>query len=169
MKQSNTEERAYFWLGNGRNGKGTITELLKLVLGKYFGELKMTNYFEKDQGKDAPNQNLFDNRNSRVMNSSEIDDNGENSLRFRSDFFKMMSGGDAIQARALGKSEIAEFQAGKILIQTNKMPSFTVMDNALRGKNYSHRVSIQFYRRLGKNRRRPNQIQEKRYYFKTAI
>ena len=44
----------------------------------------------------------------------------------------MMSGGDAIQARALGKSEIAESQAGKILIQTNKTPSFTIIDAGLR-------------------------------------
>ena len=121
----------------------------------------MTNYFEKDQGKDAPNQNLFDNKNSRVMNSSEIDDNGENSLRFRSDFFKMMSGGDAIQARVLGKSEIAEFQAGKILIQTNKMPSFTVMDDALRGKIIVIEFPYNFTDDLAKIEEDPTKFEKK--------
>ena len=29
LKQSNPEEKAYFWLGRGRNGKGTITELIR--------------------------------------------------------------------------------------------------------------------------------------------
>lgn len=39
----------------------------------------------------------------------------------------MVSSGDTIQARALGGEEIAEFQAGETLIQTDKMPSFTIL------------------------------------------
>ena len=39
LKQNNPEEKAYFWLGKGGNGKGTITELLKGALGDYWGEL----------------------------------------------------------------------------------------------------------------------------------
>ena len=38
------------------------------------------NYTEKDQGKDAPNQNFFNDKFSRVMNSSEIDDKGKKIL-----------------------------------------------------------------------------------------
>ena len=116
----------------GGNGKGTITELLKTALGDYWGELEMTNYTEKDNGKNAPNQNLFNNKYSRVLNSTENDDNGEKTERFRADFFKKITGGDDILARALGKAETVKFNAGKVLIQTNKMPSFTVIDPALK-------------------------------------
>ena len=132
LKQNNPEEKAYFWLGKGGNGKGTITELLKAALGDYWGELEMTNYTEKDNGKNAPNQNLFNNKYSRVLNSTETDDNGEKTERFRADFFKKITGSDDILARALGKSEIVKFKAGKIIIQANKLPGFTVIDIALK-------------------------------------
>jgi phage/plasmid-associated DNA primase len=37
LKQLNDEQVAYFWLGSGRNGKGTLTHLLMCALGSYFG------------------------------------------------------------------------------------------------------------------------------------
>ena len=134
LKQSNPEEKAYFWLGRGRNGKGTITELIRNSLGKYWGELEMSNYTEKESGKNAPNQNLYDNQYSRVLNSSETDDDGDKTARFRSDFFKRITGGDYILARAVGKGDTVAYTAGKVLIQTNKMPYFAVMDAALKGR-----------------------------------
>merc|ERR1711991_318067 len=72
-----------------------------------------------------------------------------------------MSGGDAIQARALGKSEIAEFQAGKILIQTNKMPSFTIIDAGLRRRIIVIEFPYSFTDDLAKINKDPEKFKKK--------
>ena len=41
LKQENKEELAHFFLGTGRNAKGTLTTLTKNTLGNYWGELSM--------------------------------------------------------------------------------------------------------------------------------
>jgi len=134
LKQENKEEKGYFWLGRGRNGKGTISEMVKNILGKYWGELSMENYTTYAKDKDRPNQNLFNCRSARVLNSSEIADSNENNgnVKFISDVFKRMTGGDEIYARELGTKSTAYFKAGTVLIQTNKMPTFTKIDISLR-------------------------------------
>ena len=134
LKQENTEEKGYFWLGRGRNGKGTTTELLKNAIGKYWGELSMDYYTTYSKDADRPNQNLYNCRKSRVLNSSEISDaDGNNKdVKFVSSQFKSITGGDAVYARELGTKNTAYFKAGKVLIQTNKMPIFSKIDTSLR-------------------------------------
>ena len=60
LRQNNPEEKAYFWLGKGGNGKGS-SELLKAALGDYWGELEMTNYSSNSSLIRAPQlpQKLF--------------------------------------------------------------------------------------------------------------
>lgn len=134
LKQENKEELAHFWLGNGRNGKGTLAEILMKSLGNYWAELNIDNYTNYEKGKDRPNQNLFNCQNGRVLNTSEVGENMSTGLgvTFLSDNFKRYSGGDMITARELGTKRIAKFKAGKQLIQTNVMPTFSKMDNSLR-------------------------------------
>ena len=62
--------RAYFWLGAGRNGKGTLTALLKSVLGNYFGELNLAYCTTYEKSADAPNNNLFMCRHARMLSTS---------------------------------------------------------------------------------------------------
>lgn len=134
LKQENMEELAHFWLGKGRNGKGTIAELMKNVIGDYWGELNIDYYTQYEKGNDRPNQNLYNCRNSRVLNSSEIAENSSTGLglTFITDKFKKITGNDDIYARELGTKNTAYFKAGKILIQTNIMPSFPKMETSLR-------------------------------------
>ena len=65
LKQENKEEKAYFWLGKGRNGNGTTTDVLRNMLGSYWGELNMEYYINQNTGVDRPNQNLFNCRNAK--------------------------------------------------------------------------------------------------------
>jgi phage/plasmid-associated DNA primase len=134
LKQENKEELAHFWLGNGRNGKGTLAEILMKSLGNYWAELNIDNYTNYEKGKDRPNQNLFNCQKGRVLNTSEIGENINTGLgiTFLSDNFKRYSGGDMIIARELGTKRIAKFKAGKQLIQTNIMPTFSKIDNPLK-------------------------------------
>jgi len=132
--QSNAEEKAYFLLGVGRNGKGTLVKPLKNALGKYWGDLNMNYYTTYDKGADTPNQNLYNCRNSRVVSSVEVSDSNaqERAVKFVSDKFKTLSGNDTIYARELGTKNAAYFQAGKPFIQTNVMPVFTKLDTSLK-------------------------------------
>lgn len=125
--QQNKEEKAYFWLGKGRNSKGTSTALISNALGSYWGELNMEYYTTYKKRADEPNQNLFNCQYSRVLNSSEIAANDKSNIKTRiiNDVFNRITGGDIINARELGTKTVASFKAGKILIQTNDMPEFT--------------------------------------------
>jgi phage/plasmid-associated DNA primase len=55
-------------------------------------------------------------------------------VTFLSANFKGITGQDVMTPRELGTKNVAKFKAGKILIQTNKMPSFPKIDEALRGR-----------------------------------
>ena len=129
LVQNNKEEKAYFWLGKGRNGKGTMSTLLRNTLNNYWGELNTEYYTTHKHRADEPNQNLFNCRNSRVLNTSEVPiDNKTNSnskVKFINDAFNRITGNDIISARELGEKRIAKFKAGKILIQLNDMPEFS--------------------------------------------
>jgi phage/plasmid-associated DNA primase len=125
LKQENPEEKAYFWLGKGRNSKGTLTKFLMNAMGSYFGELKLGFYTNYDKGEDSPNNNLFELRCARVCNTSEV---GEDNIdpnkaqRFLTQKFKMATGGDQMTARQPHQKEQIKFVLGHILIQTNLMP-----------------------------------------------
>ena len=125
--QNNIEEKAYFWLGKGRNGKGTMSTLLRNALKNYWGELNTEYYTVAKHSVDEPNQNLYNCRNSRILNTSEIakDDKTNSSVKFINDKFNRITGNDIINARQLGVKTTASFKAGKILIQLNDMPEFS--------------------------------------------
>ena len=125
LKQENPEEKAYFWLGRGRNSKGTLTKFMMEAMGEYFGELKLGFYTNYDKGEDSPNNNLFELRYARVCNTSEV---GEDNLdpnkpqRFITQKFKMATGGDQMTARQPHQKEQIKFVMGHVLVQTNLMP-----------------------------------------------
>ncbi len=142
LKQMNAEEKADFWTGDGRNGKGTLTKLLSEMLGKYFGELNLGFYTTYEKSADAPNNNLFNLRNARLINTSEIGEDekgGNQAQKFITSQFKRITGGDKMIARQPHEKEQIEFYAGKVLIQTNKMPELVGIDQA---KNFSLRERV---------------------------
>ena len=94
---------------------------------KNWGELNTEYYTTHKHSADEPNQNLYNCRNARVLNSSEVavDDKSNSKVKFINDAFNRITGNDIINARKLGKSDVASFKAGKILIQLNDMPEFS--------------------------------------------
>ena len=146
LKQENKEEKGYFWLGKGRNGKGTTTDALRNVLGAYWGELNMEYYINQSKEVDRPNQNLYNCRNARVLNSSEVNDTDafNRQTTFLSAIFKGITGQDVLCPRELGTKKTANFVAGKVLIQTNKMPSFSKVDLPLKERIVVHEFPFTF-------------------------
>lgn len=134
LKQDNKDETAHFFLGDGRNGKGTLTTLCKNALGSYWGELSTDYYVKSSTNADAPNQNLYNCRNARVLNTSETPSIGINNkpIYFIEDNFKRITGGDAIYARELGTKTTTYFTAGKCLIQLNLMAKFQTLGTSIR-------------------------------------
>jgi phage/plasmid-associated DNA primase len=96
----------------------------------------MNYYINYSQGLDRPNQNLYSSRNARVLNLSDINETDafNRPVQFISAKFKEMQGQDISTHRELGTKNVANFKAGKILIQTNKMPSFSNINDAIRGR-----------------------------------
>ena len=107
--QSNSEEKAYFCKGEGRNGKGTLIKPFKNALGNYWGDLNINYYTTYDKGADTPNQNLYNCQNLRVISSVEVSDRDsqDKAIKFLSDKFKTISGNDFIYARELGTKNVA--------------------------------------------------------------
>ena len=125
LRQINAEEKCYFWLGKGRNGKGTLSKLLNLSLGNYYGELNIEYYTNYDKGVDSPNANLASIQNARLINTAEVGEvagQGDKAIRFLTDKFKKITGGDTITTRKLFSNEPIKFVAGNPLVQTNMMP-----------------------------------------------
>ena len=57
------EEKVYFWVGAGRNGKGTMDKLIKYALGSYYGDIQPS-YFttpEFDPARARPDVLVFKN------------------------------------------------------------------------------------------------------------
>lgn len=142
MKQMNAEEKIEFWTGDGRNGKGTLTKLLNEMLGKYFGELNIGFYTTYEKSADAPNNNLFNLRYARLINTSEVGEdakNGNEAQTFITANVKRLSGGDKLVARQPHEKEQIEFYAGKPLVQTNVMPNLPLIELE---KNFSLRERV---------------------------
>lgn len=142
LKQMNSEEKADFWTGDGRNGKGTLSKLLEQVLGKYFGELNLGFYTTYEKSADAPNNNLYNLRNARLINTSEVGEDANDASkpqRFITSQFKRITGGDKLVARQPHEKEQIEFYAGKVLIQTNLMPELVGIELP---KNFSLRERV---------------------------
>ena len=126
LVQENPEEKAFFWLGTGRNGKGAATQLLRSALGNYFSELKLEYYTKPNAGPDSPNCNLYNCRYGRVLNTSEVGEDEQHPDRpqkFLTEKIKFLTGGDLFAVRKPHKADEVKFRAGKPLIQTNMMPT----------------------------------------------
>ena len=127
LKQHNELEKAYFIIGTGRNGKGTNNGLMSNALGNYFGYLNIENYTHYKKSIDEPNQNLYDNRYSRILSTSEtsdVDSNGK-TIKFIIKSFQDLTGNDIINARELGTKNVAYFKAGIPILDVNFMIDFT--------------------------------------------
>ena len=142
LKQGNQEEKCYFWLGKGRNGKGTISTLLNSAFGNYYGDLNLSYYTEYSKGPDSPNVNLVNVQYSRIINTSEIGEdtlNPDKPVEFRTDKFKRITGTDIISTRGCYSKEETKFRAGKTIIQTNMMPTLIGIEKQ---ENYSLRERV---------------------------
>jgi phage/plasmid-associated DNA primase len=70
------------------------------------------------------------------LNSTEISDSNRfnQAVKFVRTNFKKITGRDIITAREVGTKITVEFEAGKVLIQTNIMPTFSKIDAGIKDR-----------------------------------
>jgi putative DNA primase/helicase len=118
-----------FW-GKGRNGKSSLFEILKFVLGhlayKTRSEVLLAQKFNRPSG--APDSDTIAFRGRRIVWASESDEG----RRLNVSKIKELAGGDTLNARAPYGRRNVEFQPSHLLILlTNNKPHASASEYAL--------------------------------------
>jgi P4 family phage/plasmid primase-like protien len=115
-----------FW-GSGRNGKSTVIDILRKILGKKYFVTCSENVLLKSTSTSSTSPELIRIQGARVIVLSETD----KQEKLNSKRIKGLTGGDEIVARQLFREQI-EFnpQATPIMI-TNHKPEFDINDQAM--------------------------------------
>ena len=128
LEGGNKEEKIYFWVGSGRNGKGTTDTMLRKCLGDYYANLNNNFFTIADKHSNQAHPEIVDLENSRMTMTHEP----EGTTKYLTSKFKSLSGGDPLKGRNLYESKSHEFKPTfKPIIQTNHLPQFTECDFGL--------------------------------------
>lgn len=124
----NKEELIHFWVGNGRNGKGTIDDILRETLGPYYNVLDDSFFTTTKKNQDEASPAMMALKNVRLTMTTEP----EGGTAYLSSKFKRLCGNDPIHCRSLYSNSMQTFiPTFKPVIQTNHLPQFTDVDMGL--------------------------------------
>jgi putative DNA primase/helicase len=128
IEGGNKEETGYFWVGNGRNGKGTIDGLLINTLGSYYYKLHNEFFTVAKKNAGGAEPEILSMKHKRLCMTHEP----EGSAKYLTSKFKTNTGNDPMSARAMYSDLIEQFNPShKTIIQTNHLPEFTDVDHGL--------------------------------------
>jgi P4 family phage/plasmid primase-like protien len=123
-------EELWFFTGRGRNGKGTLCNLLKVAMGDYYYEPDITIVTAIKKSSSSPTPDLVKAKGKRIFVSSEPDDEDKDS-KFRVNRLKQLRGNDLIQARDLYKGCIEFVPQFGMIFQMNEKPELSKVDDAI--------------------------------------
>lgn len=110
------EHCLFFCYGQGRNGKSTMLEVLRVLLGDYAQQADFSSFLAR-QG-DGPRNDLARMRGARLVTASEADsDKG-----FDGRMVKMLTGADTIVARRLYEEHFEFMPQHKLWLAANHKP-----------------------------------------------
>lgn len=128
LEGGNKMEKIWFWVGNGRNGKGTTDQMIRNLFGDYYTELNNNFFTIADKHSNQPHPEVVRLKNTRVSMTHEP----EGTTKYLTSKFKSLSGGDPLVARQLYQNDEERFiPTMKPIIQTNHLPQFTDCDLGL--------------------------------------
>lgn len=108
-------QHLFLFNGTGRNGKGFTTRLMKRALGNYF--YQGSNEVIKDSVKTgSATPLLYDLKNKRYVVFPEV------AGLIKNDLLKLLTGGDAVNARLLNKNPESFSLCGTFVLEFNKPP-----------------------------------------------
>jgi putative DNA primase/helicase len=120
---------AVFWGAKGRNGKGTLFETVKYVLGSIAEPInvEMLTGDYKNRSSAAPSPDIMSLRGKRLVWASEA----EEGHQFAVGKIKLLTGADTLTGRPpFGKNNITFSPTHKIVLLTNNRPKLTSLDSA---------------------------------------
>jgi P4 family phage/plasmid primase-like protien len=123
-------EQLWFFTGKGRNGKGTICNLLKNALGKYHYEPSIAIVTTTTKNSSGPTPDVVKAKGKRVLVAGEPDDEDKDS-KFRVNKLKQLRGNDLIQARGLYKDCLEFKPQFGMIFQMNEKPELSKVDDAI--------------------------------------
>lgn len=118
-----------FWGAKGRNGKGTLFETVKHVLGPIAEPInvEMLTGDYKNRSSAAPSPDIMSLRGKRLVWASEA----EEGHQFAVGKIKLLTGADTLTGRPpFGKNNITFSPTHKIVLLTNNRPKLTSLDSA---------------------------------------
>ena len=128
LQGGNKEEKAYFWTGRGRNGKGSIDSLTMNALGDYYATINKDFYTVTQKNAEAPAPEVIGLKHKRVGMSRELEEN----VPILEGAFKDKTGNDPLKARNLHEKKHETFMPShKTIFQANDLPFFTNVTIAL--------------------------------------
>lgn len=122
---STNEHKMVFHVGRGGNGKSTLMDLLKYVLGDGYYSTAPQKILSADEQGATPD--LADLLGRRMVTIAETDE----SLELREGLVKQITGGDPIKARELYKSPFEFMPTHKLQVFTNFTPTIKSQDFAM--------------------------------------
>ncbi|MGZ3682172.1 MAG: DNA primase family protein, partial [Ktedonobacterales bacterium] len=121
-----TNEQVWFlFVGRkGRNGKGTLVETIRAVLGDYALPLDINVLLQKAQAQDgnAPKPALAALVNARLATSQEPDGGFKDSARWNASMLKDLTGQDVLQVRDLYGKSFSFLPMVKLIVSVNMVP-----------------------------------------------
>jgi putative DNA primase/helicase len=116
--------------GRGRNGKGTLLEIIKYILGPYAFKAEAEMLLDQKSAKapNAHNSGILALQGKRIVWTSEVDEG----RRFNAAKVKELVGGDTLSGRAAYGRDHKEFRPSHLLLLlTNTKPAANSADYAL--------------------------------------
>ena len=122
------EHEMYFAYGTGRNGKGTVTNAMRGLMGNYGCEANIETFTINDSAR-HPTE-LADLRGARLVTCGEVDEG----QRWAEARIKQLTGGDPIKARFM-RQDFFEYQPQfKLFISGNHKPKLSNVDPAIEAR-----------------------------------
>lgn len=119
------DQHFHVWTGSGANGKSTTIELLKKLMGDYFGILPVV-LFTRRRKDSGPTPELFDKHGKRVLITQEPESNDTIYVGF----LKEITGSDTISCRGMYEKKMFEYiPQFKIIMPCNELPAISGNDD----------------------------------------
>jgi len=121
------ERKIYLMYGSGRNGKSTLIDLMKKVLGPFYTAISEQVFMSQKRRSGSATPELIVLQRARLGVFSE----GKQDDSLDANRLKMLTGNDDISARPLYGPQFTFRPQTKYVLLTNHLPDFNVDDTAM--------------------------------------
>jgi P4 family phage/plasmid primase-like protien len=123
----NTKELFHIWTGTGRNGKGVVSDIIKLSFGDYFCSPSVSLITQKRISSNSADPQLATTRGARIVMFSEPEENS----RLNNSIIKQLTGGDDLMTRNLFESPFTFTPHFTPIIQCNTFQLQDIKDDSI--------------------------------------